>query len=70
MFISDGRNAFNTDHMIQMYVLGAKIYGVSSKGKDIIYEGEDQTDAEDCLAQILDAIDDDCKTFRLDLEEY
>ena len=75
MIITDGQDAWSTNHMVKLYVLDAKIYIVllNSSGhgycEEVIYQGESEDDAQECLEDILDAYDRGQNVFWLYEEE-
>lgn len=74
MIITDGQDAWSTNHMIKLYVLDEKIYIVMPNGsghgycEEVIYQGDGEQDAQDCFEDILDAYDRNTKVFWLNEE--
>ena len=72
MIITDGQDAWSTDHMIKLYVLDSEIRIVCLVGsvpgycEEIIYHGDSEQDAKDCYEDILDAYDRGTNVFWLD----
>lgn len=75
MIITDGQDAWSTNHMIKLYVLDAEIRIVCLAGsapgycEEVIYHGDSEQDAQDCYEDILDAYDRNTNVFWLNDED-
>lgn len=74
MIITDGQEAWSTNHMVKLYVLDEKIYIVLLNGsghgycEEVIYQGDSEDDAQECYEDILDAYDRGTNVFWLNEE--